>query len=136
VYELPKCNEKPSLMQFFSNFRCLNLQCDEIKTSYIFKEATEVDFCTAPSLTPYICPHCGAPVRLSKKGTYYCFDFCGMTFHKLFGVTLSKAQVSDLLQGQSTNYTGKNDEECIAYPEPIQNTYNGHTNYRWKSRRC
>lgn len=135
-YELPNCNEKPSLMRFFSNFRTLHLQCNEIKASYIFEEATEDDFCTAPSLTPFYCPNCGAPIRLSKKGFYYCFDFCGMNISKIYGQQIPKESCEMLLQGNEVAFNSNDNRSFTLLPQAVPNgqPYEGKQYYRWDKR--
>ncbi|MGN1100755.1 MAG: hypothetical protein ACI4RG_01085, partial [Huintestinicola sp.] len=57
---------------------------------------------------------------------------CGMNVAKVFGVTLSDAQVKGLLNGKSTSYM-KNGRKTIVLPEVVPNEYQGKTYYNWKT---
>lgn len=77
------------------------------------------------------CPKCGAEVINGKFG-WYCKGKCGMNVAKVFGVTLSDAQVKGLLNGKSTSYM-KNGRKTIVLPEVVPNEYQGKTYYNWKT---
>lgn len=77
------------------------------------------------------CPKCGAEVINGKFG-WYCKAKCGMNVAKVFGVTLSDAQVKGLLNGKSTSYM-KNGRKTIVLPEVVPNEYQGKTYYNWKT---
>ena len=74
------------------------------------------------------CPKCGAEVINGKFG-WYCKGKCGMNVAKVFGVTLSDAQVKGLLNGKSTSYM-KNGRKTIVLPEVVPNEYQGKTYYK------
>lgn len=77
------------------------------------------------------CPKCGAEVINGKFG-WYCKAKCGMNVAKVFGVTLSDAQVKGLLNGKSTSYM-KNGRKTIVLPEVVPNEYQGKTYYNWET---
>ena len=77
------------------------------------------------------CPKCGAEVINGKFG-WYCKAKCGMNVAKVFGITLSDAQVKGLLNGKSTSYM-KNGRKNIVLPEVVPNEYQGKTYYNWKT---
>lgn len=77
------------------------------------------------------CPKCGAEVINGKFG-WYCKGKCGMNVAKVFGVTLSDAQVKGLLNGKSTSYM-KNGRKTIVLPKVVPNEYQGKTYYNWKT---
>ncbi|MBR1431801.1 DNA topoisomerase 3 [Ruminococcus sp.] len=77
------------------------------------------------------CPKCGAEVIKGKFG-WYCKGKCGMNVAKVYGVTLSDAQVKGLLGGKSTSYM-KNGRKTIVLPEAVPNEYQGKTYYNWKT---
>ena len=52
------------------------------------------------------CPKCGADVVKGKFG-WYCKGKCGMNIAKVYGISLSDAQIKGLLDGKSTSYTSK-----------------------------
>ncbi|MBR0529009.1 MAG: DNA topoisomerase 3 [Ruminococcus sp.] len=79
------------------------------------------------------CPKCGADVIKGKFG-WYCKGKCGMNVAKVYGVTLSDAQVKGLLGGKSTSYM-KNGRKTIVLPEAVPNEYQGKTYYNWKTER-
>ena len=79
------------------------------------------------------CPKCGADIIKGKFG-WYCKGKCGMNVAKVYGVTLSDAQVKGLLSGKSTSYM-KNGRKTIVCPEIVENPYNGKTYYQWKTER-
>ena len=62
------------------------------------------------------------------KFGWYCKGKCGMNVAKVFGVTLSDAQVKGLLNGKSTSYM-KNGRKTIVLPEVVPNEYQGKTYY-------
>ncbi|MBR1753069.1 MAG: DNA topoisomerase III, partial [Ruminococcus sp.] len=77
------------------------------------------------------CPKCGAEVIKGKFG-WYCKGKCGMNVAKVYGVTLSDAQVKGLLGGKSTSYM-KNGRKTIVLSEAVPNEYQGKTYYNWKT---
>jgi len=79
------------------------------------------------------CPKCGADVVKGKFG-WYCKGKCGMNIGKVYGVTLSDAQVKGLLDGKPTSYTSKG-KKSIVLPEIVENPYNGKMYYQWKTER-
>ena len=79
------------------------------------------------------CPKCGADVVKGKFG-WYCKGKCGMNIVKVYGVSLSDAQVKGLLDGKSTSYTSKG-KKTIVCPEIVENPYNGKMYYQWKTDR-
>ena len=78
------------------------------------------------------CPKCGEDVVSGKFG-WYCKGKCGMNVAKVYGVTLSDAQVKGLLGGKSTSYM-KNGRKTIVLPEVVVNEYQGKTYYNWKTK--
>ena len=79
------------------------------------------------------CPKCGADVVKGKFG-WYCKGKCGMNIAKVYGISLSDAQVKGLLNGKSTSYTSKG-KKTIVRPEIVENPYNGKMYYQWKTER-
>ena len=79
------------------------------------------------------CPKCGEDVVKGKYG-FYCKGKCGMNIAKVYGVTLSDAQVKGLLDGKPTSYTSKG-KKSIVLPEIVENPYNGKMYYQWKTER-
>ena len=79
------------------------------------------------------CPKCGADVVKGKFG-WYCKGKCGMNIAKVYGISLSDAQIKGLLDGKSTSYTSKG-KKTIVRPETVENPYNGKMYYQWKTER-
>ena len=79
------------------------------------------------------CPKCGGEVVKGKFG-WYCKGKCGMNIAKVYGISLSDAQVKGLLDAKSTSYTSKG-RKTIVRPEIVENPYNGKTYYQWKTER-
>ena len=79
------------------------------------------------------CPKCGADVVKGKFG-WYCKGKCGMNIAKVYGISLSDAQIKGLLDGKSTSYTSKG-KKTIVCPEIVENPYNGKMYYQWKTER-
>ena len=79
------------------------------------------------------CPKCGADVVEGKFG-WYCKGKCGMNIAKVYGISLSDAQVKGLLNGKSTSYTSKG-KKTIVRPEIMENPYNGKVYFQWKTER-
>lgn len=79
------------------------------------------------------CPKCGAEVVKGKYG-WYCKGKCGMNITKVYGVSLSDAQVKGLLDGKSTSYSSKG-KKTIVRPEIVENLYNGKMYFQWKTER-
>ena len=79
------------------------------------------------------CPKCGADVVKGKFG-WYCKGKCGMNIAKVYGISLSDAQIKGLLDGKSTSYTSKG-KKTIVRPEIVENPYNGKVYYQWKTER-
>ena len=79
------------------------------------------------------CPKCGADVVKGKFG-WYCKAKCGMNIAKVYGISLSDAQVKGLLNGKSTSYTSKG-KKTIVRPEIVENPYNGKVYFQWKTER-
>ena len=79
------------------------------------------------------CPKCGADVVKGKFG-WYCKGKCGMNIAKVYGISLSDAQVKGLLNGKSTSYTSKG-KKTIVRPEIVENPYNGKVYFQWKTER-
>ena len=79
------------------------------------------------------CPKCGADVVKGKFG-WYCKGKCGMNIAKVYGISLSDAQIKGLLNGKSTSYTSKG-KKTIVRPEIVENPYNGKMYYQWKTER-
>ncbi len=79
------------------------------------------------------CPKCGADVVKGKFG-WYCKGKCGMNIAKVYGISLSDAQIKGLLDGKSTSYTSKG-KKTIVRPEIVENPYNGKMYYQWKTER-
>ena len=79
------------------------------------------------------CPKCGADVVKCKFG-WYCKGKCGMNIAKVYGISLSDAQIKGLLDGKSTSYTSKG-KKTIVCPEIVENPYNGKMYYQWKTER-
>lgn len=79
------------------------------------------------------CPKCGADVVEGKFG-WYCKGKCGMNIAKVYGISLSDAQVKGLLNGKSTSYTSKG-KKTIVRPEIVENPYNGKVYFQWKTER-
>ena len=85
----------------------------------------------APGLVK--CPKCGADVVKGKFG-WYCKGKCGMNIAKVYGISLSDAQIKGLLDGKSTSYTSKG-KKTIVLPEIVENPYNGKVYYQWRTER-
>ena len=79
------------------------------------------------------CPKCGADVVKGKFG-WYCKGKCGMNIAKVYGISLSDAQIKGLLDGKSTSYTSKG-KKTIVLPEIVENPYNGKVYYQWRTER-
>lgn len=79
------------------------------------------------------CPKCGADVVNGKFGIY-CTSKCGMNIAKVYGVSLSEAQVKSLLSGKTASYTA-NGRKVTVKPEIEENPYNGKVYYQWKTER-
>lgn len=79
------------------------------------------------------CPKCQSDVVKGKYG-YYCKGKCGMVTAKVYGHELTENQIIGLLSGKSTSYTA-NGKKNIVLAEVVENTYNGKTNYQWKTER-
>ena len=79
------------------------------------------------------CPKCGADVVKGKFG-FYCKGKCGINIAKVYGISLSYAQIKGLLDGKSTSYTSKG-KKTIVCPEIVENPYNGKMYYQWKTER-
>lgn len=79
------------------------------------------------------CPKCGADVVKGKFG-WYCKGKCGMNIVKVYGISLSDAQIKGLLDGKATSYTSKG-KKTIVCPEIVENPYNGKMYYQWKTER-
>ena len=79
------------------------------------------------------CPKCGADVVKGKFG-WYCKGKCGMNIAKVYGISLSDAQIKGLLDGKSTSYTSKG-KKTIVCPEIVENPYNGKVYYQWRTER-
>ena len=79
------------------------------------------------------CPKCGADVVEGKFG-WYCKGKCGMNIAKVYGISLSDAQIKGLLNGKSTSYTSKG-KKTIVRPEIVENPYNGKVYFQWKTER-
>lgn len=80
------------------------------------------------------CPKCGEDVVKGKYG-FYCKGKCGMNVAKVYGITLTDAQVKGLLNGKSTSYTSRG-KKSIVLPEIVENPYNGKMYYQWKTVRA
>ena len=80
------------------------------------------------------CPKCGEDVLKGKYG-FYCKGKCGMNVAKVYGITLTDAQVKGLLNGKSTSYTSRG-KKSIVLPEIVENPYNGKMYYQWKTERA
>ena len=85
----------------------------------------------APGLVK--CPKCGADVVKGKFG-WYCKGKCGMNIAKVYGLSLSDAQIKGLLDGKSTSYASKGNKTIVC-PEIVENPYNGKMYYQWKTER-
>ena len=79
------------------------------------------------------CPKCGADVVKGKFG-WYCKGKCGMNIAKVYGISLSDAQIKGLLDGKATSYTSKG-KKTIVRPEIVENPYNGKVYFQWKTER-
>lgn len=79
------------------------------------------------------CPKCGSEVKKGKFG-FYCAAKCGMFLSKVFGKELTETQLTSLLSGKSISFT-RNGTKTIVLPEVVENTYNGKTNYQWKTKK-
>ena len=79
------------------------------------------------------CPHCGGEVKKGQYG-YYCTQKCGMYLAKVYGKTLTDNQLTRLLEGKEISYT-VDGKKTIVMPEAVENTYNGKTNWQWKTRK-
>lgn len=76
------------------------------------------------------CPKCGADVSKGKYG-WYCTGKCGMNVAKVYGFSLSDAQIKGLLNGKSCTYMNKGHKNTVL-PEVAENDYQGKTYYNWK----
>ena len=79
------------------------------------------------------CPKCGGDVVNGKYG-FYCKGKCGMNIAKVYGYTLSEAQIKGLLDGKPTSYTHRGKKTAVL-PEVAKNDYEGKTYYNWKTER-
>lgn len=84
------------------------------------------------------CPKCGAEIRSGKFG-FYCVGKCGMQIGKVFGKSLTAAQLGRLLGGESVTYSA-NGKKTTVLPEAEPFSYNGkdgkkHSGYQWKTKK-
>lgn len=93
---------------------------------------TSTEF-SAPSNSLGTCPKCGSDVKNGKFG-FYCTGKCGMYLAKVYGKDLTETQLKNLLSGKQISYTA-NGKKTIVLPECVENTYNGKTNYQWKTKK-
>ena len=56
-----------------------------------------------------------------------------MNIGKIYGKSLTEAQIQTLLSGKEISYTA-NGKTTVVLPEIVQNDYQGKTYYQWKTR--
>lgn len=76
------------------------------------------------------CPKCGKGISNGKYG-WYCTGKCGMNVAKVYGVTLSEAQIKALSEGKTASITLKGKKTTVL-PKIAENEYNGKTYYNWE----
>lgn len=76
------------------------------------------------------CPKCGKGISKGKFG-WYCTGKCGMNVAKVYGVTLSEAQLKALSEGKTATITLKGKKTTVL-PKVAENEYNGKTYYNWE----
>ena len=83
------------------------------------------------STKTYSCPHCKGDV-VKGRFAWYCKNKCGFSPQKVYGHSLTDAQIESLLSGKQISFT-QNGRKTIVNPDVVPNEWQGKTYFNWRT---